>query len=198
MCCQGTLLVCGLLSDLSTTASYGLTLKLALVAQGFAGVWLIVRLPYIARARAAGDMSLAVKLVKGSIFRSAATYALGAAGLLILARPLLQFMKSRTPILPLPLLLALLVMVGLDFLVGFHSAVIVSANRFPHMKIYVASGIATIALAFALGSLFGVAGIIAAPILVQLACAYWWIPRRTWIELNGAGPFEEMPAHHAI
>jgi O-antigen/teichoic acid export membrane protein len=186
MCCQGTLLVCGILSNLATTASYGLSMKLALVVQGFAGVWLLVRLPHIARARAAGDISLAVRLVRGSVARCALTYALGAAGILIVARPLLELMKSRTPLLPPPLLSALLVMIGLDFFVGFHSAVIVSANRFPHLTIYVASGLATIALAFGLGASYGVAGIIAAPILAQLVCAYWWIPRRSWVELNGA------------
>jgi hypothetical protein len=198
MCCQGTLFVCGILFDLATTASYGLTLKLALVVQGFAGVWLIVRLPHIARARAAGDISLAVKLVRGSVVRCALTYALGAAAILIAAPPLLAFMKSRTPLLPPALLAALLVMVGLDFLVGFHSAVIVSANRFPHLMIYVASGLATIALAFGLGSSLGIAGIIAAPVLAQLVCAYWWIPRRSWIELTGAAAVDQMRPHQAL
>ena len=75
-------------------------------------------------------------------------------------------------------------MVGLDFVVGVHSAVIQTANRFPHMKTYVVSGLASVALAFGLGGVFGVAGIIAAPVVVQLTFAYFWIPRRCWIELR--------------
>ncbi|MDB4888430.1 MAG: hypothetical protein JWL61_285 [Gemmatimonadetes bacterium] len=194
MCCQGTLFVSGIVCDLATTASYGLSLKLALVAQGFAGVWLAVRLPHIARARAAGDVSRAVELVKHSVLRCVLTYALGATAILIAAPRLLQFVRSRTPALPPPLLAGMLVMVGLDLLVGFHSAVIVSANRFPHLVIYLASGLATIALATVLGFAYGVAGIIAAPMLTQLACAYWWIPRRGWIELNGGAALEPMRA----
>ena len=185
MSCQGTLFVCGILSDLATTASYGLSMRLALVTHGFASVWLNVRLPHIARARAAGDTPRAIALVKGSVPRCVATYAVGAAGILMAAPSLLTFMKSRTPLLPLPLLAALLLMIGLDVLVGFHSAIILTANRFPHLKIYLSTGAATIVLAFGLGSVFGVAGIIAAPILAQLVCAYWWIPRQCWIELNG-------------
>ena len=188
LCCPSTLFVCGIVLDLATTASYGLSLRLALVAQGLAGAWLVVRQPHIARARAAADRPLAIGLVRGSVARCATTYALGALGIFVVAPALLAWMKSRTPALPPPLLAGLLIMVGLDFLVGFHSAVIQTANRFPHMKVYLLSGIATIALAFALGQTFGVAGIIAAPILAQVWCAYWWIPRRAWSELlHGQG-----------
>ena len=185
MCCQGTLLVCGIVSSLSTTASYGLSLKLALVVHGFSSVWLGVRLPHIARARAAGDIAVAIDLVKGTVSRSFATYALGVTSVLFVAPSILGLMKSRTPALPTPLLAALLAVIGLDVLVGFHSAVIISANRFPHLAVYFVTGLATIALAFGLGSRFGVAGIIAAPVIAQVACVYWWIPRRCWSELNG-------------
>lgn len=190
MCCQSSLLVCGILFDLATTASYGLSLRLALVAQGFAGVWLVVRLPHIARARAAGDFAAAVQLFKGSLPRCFVTYAAAATCILFAVHPILDLMKSQTAALATPLLAGLLVMVGLDFLVGVHSAVIQTANRFPHLKIYFVSGSATVALAFGLGSVVGVAGIIAAPIVVQFICAYWWIPRRCWSELH-----HEMNAH---
>lgn len=183
MCCQGTLFVCGIVSSLATTASYGLSLRLALVAQGFAGAWLVVRQPHIARARAAAQLPLASQLVRGSVSRCFTTYAFGAVGIYLLAPGLLAWMKSRTPALSPALLAALLVMIGLDFLVGFHSAVIQTANRFPHLKAYLLSGLVTIALAFYLGNAFGVAGIIAAPIAAQVGYAYWWIPRQAWREL---------------
>ena len=184
MCCPATLFVCGIILDLATTASYGLSLRLALVAQGLAGAWLMVRQPHIARARAAGDLPLAIALVKGSLPRCALTYAIGAVAIFLLATPMLEWMKSRTPALPAALLAGLLVMVGLDFVVGFHSAVIQTANRFPHLKIYLLSGVATITLAFVAGTAYGIAGIIAAPIIVQVWCVYWWIPRRAWQELR--------------
>ncbi len=183
MCCQGTLFVCGIISSLATTASFGLSLRLALVAQGFAGAWLVVRQPHIARARAGGDLPLAIQLVRGSVGRCFVTYGFGAMGIFLVAPLLLEWIKSRTPALPPTLLAGLLVMVGLDFLVGFHSAVIQTANRFPHLKVYLLSGLGTVALAFALGREFGVAGIIGAPIVAQVWCAYWWIPRRAWFEL---------------
>lgn len=197
MCCQSTLFVCGIISDLATTASFGLSLRLALVAQGFAGAWLVVRQPYIARARAGGDLPLAIQLVKGSVGRCFVTYALGATGIFLVAPWLLEWMKSRTPALPTALLAGLLVMVGLDFLVGFHSAVIQTANRFPHLKIYLLSGVGTVALAFALGYEFAVAGIIAAPIVAQVWCAYWWIPRRAWFELLHAPESQTYDPIHA-
>ncbi len=184
MCCSGTLFVCGIVSDLSTTASYGLSLRLALVTHGVAGVWLLVRLPHIARARAAADLPLALHLVRSSVPRCFLTYMVGATGIFLVAPPLLELLKSRTPVLPPAMLAGLLAMVGLDFLVGFHSVVIQTANRFPHLKVYVMSGVASVVLAFILGRSFGVAGIIAAPILAQSVCAYWWIPLRCWRELR--------------
>ena len=184
MCCQSSLLVCGILFDLATTASYGLSLRLALVAHGAAAVWLFVRQPHIARARAAADLPLALQLVRGSVPRCVLTYIVCAGGVFVLAPRVLMVMKSQTLLLPPALLAALLIMVGLDFVVGFHSSVIQTANRFPHMTIYLLSGAATLALAFGLGRAVGVGGIIAAPMIVQSFCAYWWIPRRCWQELR--------------
>ncbi len=168
MCCPATLFVCGIILDLATTASYGLSLRLALVAQGLAGAWLVVRQPHIARARAAGDLPLAIALVKGSVAALCPDLCdSGQLGIFLLATPMLEWMKSRTPALPAALLAGLLVMVGLDFVVGFHSAVIQTANRFPHLKIYLLSGDghdrARVRLA---GTAYGIAGIIAAPIIV--------------------------------
>ncbi len=180
----GTTLVCGIVTDLATTASFGLSFRLAAVVHGLSAVWFNVRLPGISTARAARDRDSAIHLARSALPRCLATYAAGAAGILLAGPWALELLHSRTPLLPLPLLGALLLMLGLDFIVGFHSAIIQTANRFPHLRVYLFSGILTLALAFALGRTFGVAGILAAPLLAQSAVTYWWIPVRCWRELR--------------
>jgi O-antigen/teichoic acid export membrane protein len=183
-CTSSTVLVCGLVSSLEVTASYGLSLRLALVAHGLAAVWLNVKTPYICAARAAGDSPAAVHYVRVAILPCALTYVVGAVTLWFLGPTLLEILHSRTELLNPSLLGALFAMIGLDFIVGFHSAVILTANRFPHLRIYLATGVATIILAFLLGKAYGVAGIIASTMIVQAVAVYWWIPRRCWQELR--------------
>jgi O-antigen/teichoic acid export membrane protein len=183
-CTFATVLICGLVTNLETTASYGLSFRLAVVAHGLASVWLSVKTPYISTARAAGDWESAIRYVRSTMLPSAFTY-LACAGFLWFFGPaVLQLLHSRTELLSPPLLAALFMMIGLDFFVGFHAAVILTANRFPHLRIYLASGLASIVAACVLGKMFGVAGVIAAPMAVQVFSTYWWIPRRCWQELR--------------
>lgn len=185
-CSYGTIFVCGVTVDLATTASYGLSFRLATLVHAIAGIWLQARIPGITTARAAGDGAVARKLVVTALPRCLATLAAGGAGLMFLGPFALQLIGSRTPLLPPTLLGFLLLLVVLDFGVGFHVAVLQTANRFPHLIVMIVSGAASMALAFALGRRFGIAGIVAAPMMVQAVCAYWMVPLRCWQDLRAS------------
>lgn len=185
-CTHGTIFVCGVVADLATTASYGLSFRLAALVHSVAGIWLQARVPGITTARAAGQGDVARHLVATALPRCLGTLALGGGGLLLLGPFALELIGSRTPLLARPLLALLLLLLVLDFNIGFHVAVLQTANRFPHLPVMVASGAASMVLAFLLGRGFGVAGIIVAPMMVQAVCAYWWVPLRCWRDLHAS------------
>lgn len=183
-CSQGTVLVCGVVLDLAATASYGLTMRLAVLAHGVAGIWLTARTPGISVARAAGDLATARQLVAGALPRCLAMMVLGCLALYTLGPLAIRLIGSRTDLLPSVYFAGMLAMLCLDFVVGFHSTVLQTANRFPQLPVMVGSAAGTMALAFFLGRQWGVPGMLAAPVLVQALCAYWWMPLRCWRELR--------------
>ncbi|MBS0659698.1 MAG: hypothetical protein JSR82_15770 [Verrucomicrobia bacterium] len=183
-CSQSSVLVCGVLLDLATTASCGLSVRFGVLAHGVAAVWLSVRAPGISVARAAGRLAEARQLVAGALPRSIATMVVACTGLFFLGAPALQFIGSKTSLLPPLQFAGLLAMLTLDMFVGFHSTVIQTANRYPHLQVMVATAVASVTLAFVFGYVWGVPGILFAPVLAQACCAYWWIPLQCWRDLR--------------
>ncbi len=182
-CSYGMLFVCGVLADLATTASFGLSFRFGALVHGIAAIWLQARIPGIATARAAGQFQTALQLTATALPRCITTLLVGCIALYSAGPVALELIGSRTPLLAPPLLAAMLLLFVLDFLVGFHAAVLQTANRFPHLPVMVASGAGAMIIAFTLGHWNGVAGILVAPMLAQVVCAYWWVPLRCWRDL---------------
>ena len=86
--------------------------------------------------------------------------------------------------LPRPEMLALLGLLGLDLIVGLHSALLQTGNEVPQVPAYCLSAALTLLLVWPLGARFQVWGVIGAPLLAQLFVNYWWVPYQFWGRLH--------------
>ncbi|NQU39052.1 MAG: hypothetical protein HQ523_03780 [Lentisphaerae bacterium] len=190
LCLQIMTLICSFVCDLETTASFGLTLQLALMLHLFAATWLATRLPQISALRSQGNHQAVREIMIRRIPLSMATYVAGAAFLMVAGPIILKMVGSNTPLLPPIEMGALLLVVGLNLFVGHHSSVLQTGNEVPHLHMYVTSGVLTLLLGFAFGRWLGVRGIILAPFLVQLCGNYWYTPLTCWRRLSLSGTHE--------
>jgi hypothetical protein len=179
-----TTLDCYIFADIRTAASYGLTMQMALMLHTTSTLWLWVKVPAISAMRARGDWQGIVDLLRWRLPASVLTYALGAAVTVLIAPWVLSLLQSRTGMLPRPEMLALLILIGLDLIVGLHSSLLQTGNEVPHMPAFCLSAALTMLLVWPLGSRFQVWGVIGAPFLAQLFVNYWWVPYQFWGRLR--------------
>ncbi len=183
VCIQGTTLVCAWVTDLQTTACYGLSIQLALMLHQVAASWLAVKFPLIGALRTRGDLPGARRIVSQRLLLSMLTYTAGGVVILMAGPWLLTVVGAKTSLLPVPLLAALLGWIGVELALGNHSAVLLTGNVTPHMPGYLVTAACVAPLAVYLGLKWGVAGLIAATLLAQLPWNYWWTPWKCWTRL---------------
>jgi len=183
LCLQSTTLVCSQLLDLATTASYGLSLQLGLMLESVAMSWLAVKYPFISTHRARRQTHTLIPLLRARLLLCVATFLLGAGVVMYAGPACLAWLRSNTSLLPPAPLAVLLAIVGLKLIVGLHAALMQTANDVPFLKAAVISGILTVPLAVWLGRVWGLGGILAAPLLAQATGYYWYTPWRCWRDL---------------
>jgi hypothetical protein len=179
-----TTVFCYVFADIRTAASYGLTMQMALMLHTTSALWLWVKIPVISAMRAQGNWNGILAILRWRVPASLVTYGIGAAIVIVAAPWVLSLLESRTEMLPRPAMLALLVLVGLDLIVGIHSALLQTGNEVPHMRAFCVSAFFTLVFMWPLGTRFQVWGIIAAPFLGQLVANYWWVPYQFWERLQ--------------
>ncbi|MBV9008322.1 MAG: hypothetical protein JO354_04020 [Verrucomicrobia bacterium] len=179
-----TTLVCAQLFDLTTAGSYGVSLQIGLMISLLAGTWQSVTYPRLSALRASASLREARQLVAQRMALGLATYVALAACAFIIAPQLLHLIKSRTTLLSRPYFALLLVACAVDFIVGSHAAVLQTANYTPYLKAFIATAAASVLAGIVLGRLFGVGGLIAAPIAVQLSFNAWHTPQLCWRSLK--------------
>ena len=180
---QGMTVFCAIVTDLETTASFGLCLQLALTLHIFSSNWLSVKCPEINVLRASGRIGTASRLIVRRMAISLATYILGAAILVPVLPWVLHMLGSKTAALPVWQLAALFGLIGLDLVIGLHAFVIQTGNEAPHLKVFLTTAILSSIMIVPLGRRLGVPGIVAAPFLAQVFLGYWWTPLNTWKRL---------------
>lgn len=189
---QGTTLVCAQVLGLAVTASFSLSLQLALTLHSVAAAWLFVKYPEISARLARNERAAARALVRRRMALVLASYAVAAVAAWWTAAPLVRALGSRTPLLGAEAFALLLVMVGCDLFHGMHNAVLQTSNRLPHVWALVGGGVLTMILGAVLAARWGVVGLIAAPVLAQLPFTYAWTVRACWRGLRG-GAGESPP-----
>lgn len=175
-----TTVICARVADLDTAGSYGLCMQIALLIHVLAASWQSVKLPLIAQWQAQHRFSDIRRLCRQRMALSLLTYAAAAAAIIALGPWVLSLIGSRTPPLPTAQWIALMFVVGLDLWVGLHSAALLTENRVPHLAPFVVSALISAPLAWFLGRLWGVWGLLAAPAIAQITWSYWWTPMLFW------------------
>ena len=184
LCIQNTTLICSLVTDIDTTASYGFSLQLALLLHGFSANWLWVKYPLISNLRVQGLVTEVINIVWKRMLLSLVTFAAGALVIILAAPLVLNYVHSRTQVLPRGQMIALFVIIGLDLIIGMHAAMMQTGNQVPHLNPFIVSGVLVTLLGWLLGRSYGIYGLIAAVALSQLFYNYWWTPWRCWRDLR--------------
>ncbi len=179
-----TTLLCAQVLDLHTTASYGLSLQLALMLHGLSAAWMTVIWPKVNAMRSRGELAEVTRLVKTRMALSVMTFALGAIVACIVGPLTLKLLRSKTEFLPEPQLALLMLTVGVDFIMGCHSAVIQTGNQTLHLRPFIVTGVLTPVMGLMLGKFFGVTGVIIAPLASQALFNAWVTPYLCWKDLN--------------
>jgi O-antigen/teichoic acid export membrane protein len=168
-------LICTTYLGLKTTASFGLTLQLALAAMSVAAGFLLVKIPLIAQLRARGNRRELSHIVFPRLRWYWAVYVVLALAATFFGEIVLRdVLHSKTPLLAAPLLVALFVMVGLEGHHGLFREITLTSNENPFAKPVVISGILIVALSLILVQRIGVWGLILAPGIVQICFNNWW------------------------
>ncbi|MEY2488572.1 MAG: hypothetical protein QOC70_514 [Verrucomicrobiota bacterium] len=182
---QANTLICSAFLDLRTTASYGLSLQAVTLLAGISSIWVRVRLPTINHLRARGMVERIPAIFRPRIVLALITFGVGAAALLLLGRPLLELLNTRTQLLPAALLATLLLIQLLEMHHSLYGELVYSENVNPFVKPALISGGAIIILSVLLTPRFGVWGMLLASGLVQLCFNNWWPVLRA---MRGLGP----------
>jgi len=175
---------CSVFTDMRTTASYGLTLQMALMLHTTSALWVWVKIPEIGTLRVRGQWKAIFGLLRWRLPASLLTYGVGAILMIIAAPWFLSFLHSKTEMLPCAGMVALLALIGLDLIVGHHSALLQTGNEIPQLHAYCISACLTLLLVWPLGRHFHLWGVIGAPCLAQLVVSYWWVPCQFWRRLH--------------
>ena len=178
--------------DLPSTASLGLSLQLCVTVSGISQIWLSVTYPIMVRLRSQRNEVALHRVAQSRTLFCMATYAAGGTALLVLGPWSIDLMGSRTPLLPTPVFALLIAVCGLDLFVSVGNAIMLTGNRVPFLVPSLVSGAATAALALWLGRLYGLYGIILAPVIVQTLWIYWWTPLTAWRSMAVGMPKSEV------
>jgi O-antigen/teichoic acid export membrane protein len=170
-------LICGQLLPKEVTASFGLTAKIGTFITSFASLWLGVKWPEIAILRTQGRMKeMAVLFARrlALVFLSFVGM-----GLIILfaGNTLLAWKGTQTRLLSAPCLAFYLLYLTQGILVLQFGMLAFTENVVPFFKSSIVTGLAVVVSSLILTQLFGLWGLLAAP-LVASAIYNWLMVRR--------------------
>jgi O-antigen/teichoic acid export membrane protein len=183
-------LICAQVLGLKETASYGLSLQLALMIHGLSASWMAVTYPRLSVMRTQRRYREIRHLVMIRVSISMATYIICGIGACFLAPLAIHLLNSKTEFLPTSLLIMLFGVVIFDFFLGHCNAILLSGNQVPQLGSTIFTGILAVSSAFVLGHLYGVIGIIIAPFCGQVIFNLWHTPRLCWNDIRQKGVLE--------
>lgn len=170
----GTLICAGYLGP-RVTASYGLSLQLAAAAVSLATAFVAVKTPLIAQMRTRNANRRIGDIVISRMRMFYATFLMLALAAIFLGEPVLHdLLHSRTPLLPTPILAALLIVVGLEGHHAIFRELTLTAHYNPFAVPVVIAGACVVLLTLALVRVIGVWALVVAPGIVQLCFNNWW------------------------
>jgi hypothetical protein len=163
------------------TASYGLTAQIGNYLMGFASLWLGVKWPEIAMLRTQGRLvEMAVLFARRLALVMLSFVAMGLMVLLSdnSLNALLAWKGSHTRLLATPYLAFYFVFLTEGIFNIQFGMLAFTENVVPFFKVALYTGLGVIAGSLLLTPLFGLWGLLAAPLIADLACNFWFTVRR--------------------
>jgi len=181
---RGNILIASSFLGLAAAASYGMTITVLMALSGIAMVICSIQVPHMSALQAKNDRESLASVYGQIILLSWSVFTVGQLILIVLGDSLLDFIGSKTELLPMwPLAL-----LGFIFLLEMNHSIaatyLTTMNRIPFVYASLISGLGIIALALLSIKQFGVLGLIAAQGLVQLAYNNWRWPSEAIFHLE--------------
>ncbi|MEO6871052.1 MAG: hypothetical protein ABI233_02395 [Chthoniobacterales bacterium] len=198
-------LICFLFLGLKATASFGVSLQLALAATGVANTFVAVKIPLISQMRA----RLQTQAISGLVFSRLRFFwiaFLGFSSLAISCGHLVfrDILHSNTPLLSTPMLVVLFVVIGLEAHHAIFREITLTSHFNPFATPVIVSAIMIVILSLALVQWIGLWGLILAPGLVQICFNNWWTVAVGLRSMDSSlgnyarGLFGRLPVAHSI
>jgi O-antigen/teichoic acid export membrane protein len=175
---NGPVLICRSLLGEKITASYGLTAQVGTFLVSFASLWLTVKWPQIAILRTHGRQEEMARLFARRLTLVMASYIALALLVFFAGNGLLEWKGTHTQLLaPSYLAFYLLYLTQNIFYVQF-GALVFTENVMPFFKIAIFTGLTACILGLVMTPLFGLWGLLIAPLIAETICSNWYTVRR--------------------
>lgn len=178
--------VASLFLSLEAIGSFGITKMMIDLIASIGGIWFLTFYPKITSYRVNNEFDhLKRTYIKGKLFLLFA-FAVCGTGLVFFGPDVLEFINSKTNLLPVPMILVLLIVVFLESNHILSAQMLLTKNEVPFAKASILTGVATMILMF-LGlkyTYLGVWVMFLAPGIADVVYQNWKWPLEVWKELN--------------
>jgi O-antigen/teichoic acid export membrane protein len=175
---NGSVLICSQLLGKEITASFGLTAQIGNYLMSFAGLWLVVKWPEIAILRTQGRLNEMAVLFARRLALAMVSFV--GMGLIVLfaGNALLALKGTHTRLLSTPYLVFYFIYLTQGLITVQFGGLAFTENVVPFFKIGLFTGIGAIVCSLILTPLFGLWGLLAAPLIAETMCSNWFTVRR--------------------
>ena len=167
-------LICSRFLGLQETASYGLSQQVTLLLIGTSGIWINVKIPLMAQLRARGALAELARLFSQRILLAIVTYLVGAILAFSFGQQMLQWIGSKTLLIPAHLFLLQLIIGFLEMHHVQYAILVVSDNHNPFVIPALLSGMVIILISMLLAPHYGILGLLISAGVVQASFNNWW------------------------
>jgi len=171
---QGSVLVSSNVLSLTETDAFGLTNQITNFIVNFAILWLGVKWPQLTMMRTQGRLQEMAVLFARRLGWVMLTYLALATLVLLWGNPLLVLKGSQHRLIAFPQLLVFLSYMGLQTFYVQFALLALTENTVPFFKVGLATGVCTITLSIVLTLLFGLWGLILAPLIAEAGYSAWF------------------------
>ncbi len=173
---RGNVLIAASFVGLAASGSYGITVTVLMALSGMASVICQLQLPHLASLQAAYNRKGAAEVLGETLLMSWIFYSLGLTVLVVAGNEVLSMIGSRNHLLPWPLCLMLGIVLLLEMNHSIAASYLTTLNKVPFVGAAIVSGVGVTLLTLLLIKPFGIAGMVAAQGIVQLAYNNWKWP----------------------
>jgi O-antigen/teichoic acid export membrane protein len=173
---RGNVLIAASFVGLAASGSYGITMTVLMALSGMASVICQLQLPHLASLQAAFNRKAAAEVLGETFLMSWIFFLLGLTVLVAAGNQVLTLIGSRNHLLPWPLCLMLGIVILLEMNHSIAASYLTTLNKVPFVSAALISGVGVTLLTLLLIKPFGIAGMVAAQGMVQLAYNNWKWP----------------------